>query len=124
MKATLLCLCACLGLFSCTKEDATPESISIRVRNASQYQFDDIVVITPGGENKYGKVGIGQSSEYKSFAQAYPYAYVKLTVQGQELVLQPIDYVGATLLEPGRHTYALDVVNGTQRRLTISLEKP
>lgn len=130
MRALLLCLCACLSLFSCKKEDAASGSgaggIFIRVSNASQYQFNNTVIKAPGGENNYGTVFIGQKSEYKVFTQAYKYAYIKLTAQGQDLVLQPIDYVGETPLTPGQYTYVLDVVDGSQnqKQLTIRLEKP
>jgi hypothetical protein len=122
MRALLLCLCACLCLLSCKKED--PEGVSIRVRNASQYSFENIVVNTTGGENNYGTVSAGQSSDYKYFTKAYGYGYVKLTSQGEELQIIPIDYVGESLLAPGRYTYALDVVdyNG-QKRLTSTLER-
>jgi hypothetical protein len=127
MKAALLCLGVGLSLFSCKKEDATSPSsgnIFIRVRNASQYQFDDIFVNTSGGENKYGTVAAGQKSDYKAFTKAYKYAYIKLNAQGQALGIQPIDYVGETPLQPGRYTYALDVTSGNPQRLTITLETP
>jgi hypothetical protein len=128
MRTLLLYLCVCLSLFSCKKEDATAGSgsgaIFIRVRNASQYQFDNIVVTSPGGQNTYGTVAIGQSSDYKAFSQAYRYAQLNLAIQGQALQLLPTDYVGETPLQPGRYTYAVDVTNGNPRRLTISLEKP
>jgi hypothetical protein len=127
MRYLLLCLCACLSLFACKKEDAGAErDIFIRVSNASQYQFDNIVVKAPGGENTYGTVAAGQKSDYKQFTQAYRYAYIKVTAQGQDLVLQPFDYVGETPLTPGQYTYVLDVINGNQNQnqLTIRLEKP
>jgi hypothetical protein len=127
MKAVLLCLGLGLGLFSCKKEDTTPQGtgdIFIRVRNASQSQFADIFINTSGGENKYSPVAAGQKSDYKAFTKAYKYAYVKLTTQGQSLVIHPIDYVGETPLKPGYYTYALDVATGNPGRLTITLETP
>jgi hypothetical protein len=46
-------------------------------------------------------------------------------VNGEALVLQPIDYVGERLLEPGQYTYALDVTTvAGSKRLTLDLEKP
>jgi hypothetical protein len=124
MRTLLLCLCVCLSLFSCKKEGSG--DIFIRVRNASQYQFDNIVVKAAKGDNSYGNISAGQKSDYKAFEQAYKYAYIELSVQGQKLVLQPTDYVGETPLTPGQYTYVLDVVNGSQnqKRLTIQLEKP
>jgi hypothetical protein len=126
MKSILLYVCICITLFSCTKDEVTPQGVSIRVSNASQYPFESIFVNTSGGENSYGSLGAGQSSAYKSFARAYRYAYLKIVVQGQELVWQPFDYVGETTLEPGRYTYVVDVVeaaNSSSKQLTLRLEK-
>lgn len=128
MRTLLLCLCVCLSLSSCKKDDAASGSgsgdIFIRVRNASQYQFDNIIVTSPGGQNRYGTVAAGQSSDYKAFSHAYRYAQINLAIPGQSLQLLPTDYVGETPLQPGRYTYAVDVTTGNPRRLTISLEKP
>jgi hypothetical protein len=130
MRVLLLCLCASLSLFSCKKEDVDAGSSSgdifIRVSNASPYQFNNIEVKAPGGEHTYGAVAAGQKSAYKQFTKAYRYAYIKLAAQGQDLVLQPFDYVGETPLPPGQYTYVLEVVTGNQNQnqLTIRLEKP
>jgi heat shock protein HslJ len=50
--------------------------------------------------------------------EAYSYAYVKVTAGGDEFVLQPIDYVGESLLAPGEYTYVLDVA---EQQLLLTL---
>lgn len=122
MRALLLGLCVGLSLGSCQKQDPTP--VSIRVRNASPYPLENVVVNTSGGKNTYGTVGVGQASAYQPFAYAYPYAFVQSTVQGQELYYQIIDYTGEDRLEPGQYTYVLDVSPGIPQHLTLQLEKP
>ena len=49
---------------------------------------------------------------------AYRYAYVEASAGQDQFVLQPIDYTGEKLLESGRYSYALDLVNG---ELTLAL---
>jgi len=122
MKTLLLWLCTCLCLVSCKKEDVT-EGVSIRIRNASTYSLENITVKTPGGQNSYGTVASGQASDYQVFSKAYSYAYVNVTVQGQELLIQPIDYVGERPLAAGRYTYVLDIVADTPNRLTLRLDR-
>jgi hypothetical protein len=50
----------------------------------------------------------GQFSEYQVFEMAYTYARIELSIDGDRYVIQPIDFIGETLLEGGRYTYELD----------------
>jgi len=124
MKPFLLYFSLCLSLFACKKKE---EEVSVRVRNISPYQFDAIYVNTSGGEYQYGSLSAGQNSDYHSFVKAYRYAYFKIMVQGQELMWQPFDYVGEQPLEPGHHTYLVNVETNPTTKvqyLTISSAKP
>ena len=97
----------------------------IQVQNASTYQFETVYVNTSGGENNYGTLRAGASSSYLGgYIKAYSYAYIKVVINGEELVLQPIDYVGETPLEAGNYTYVVNVVDFAQRRLSLKLERP
>ena len=99
MRALLLCLCACLCLFSCKKED--PEGILIRVRNASQYPLENILLVDIPQHN-YGTLGIGQASDYQSYARASYDPSLTLTAQGEDLGQININDMPARGLEPGR----------------------
>ena len=82
-------------------------------------------VNTSGGERLYPPLLPGQRSDYQTFQHAYRYAYIRTVVEGEVLVLQPIDYLGEQRLEPGQYTYALDVLTiAGSKRLTLQLEKP
>jgi hypothetical protein len=123
MKALLLCLCACLCLFSCKKEE--PESIFIRVRNASHYPLENIVVKF----RNYGSLGVGQSSDYQPLQVSNSLPTVTLIVQGKtvgftSVIDGPEGKVVA--LEAGRYTYVLDVAKGPngENGLVVSREKP
>jgi hypothetical protein len=128
MYRPLLYSCLVLGLYSCKKEADASAGVSIRVRNESSYPFTAVLVNTSGGENSYGSLRPGQNSDYHSFAKAYSYAYVKATVNGQDVLFQPVDYVGETPLQPGgQYTYAVDVVNsanGAAQYLRVRLVVP
>lgn len=124
MKNVLLYLLLCLSLAACKKsEDATPEGVSIRVKNASQYQFESVYVNSVHGENAYGTLGAGLSSDYKPFAQAYRYSYIKAVVKGRTLELHPFCTVGEELLKPGHYTYVLNVEDFNGREvMTLDCE--
>ena len=126
MKAALLYASLGLSLLACKKAEA-PTGVAIRVRNASTEPFDALLVDTSGGEQAYGPVGAGQRSDYRSFTRAYAYAYLRVTVRGQDLVWQPIDYVGQQPLSAGQYTYVVDVVRNTSTgtsSLYLQLERP
>lgn len=112
-KAFFLLISAFLLLNGCSKKE-TIDAVLIRVKNASTLTFTNVYVNTSGGENNYGDLAAGQISEYKEFTYAYPYAYVRFEIDGQTRQLQPIDYVGESLLDNGKYTYELtvDPVNG------------
>jgi hypothetical protein len=67
------------------------------------------VINTTTGAVNFGNLNSGQKTEYKIFKKAYRYAYVKLEIDGKTFTLQPIDYVGETVLKNGNYTYQIDV---------------
>jgi hypothetical protein len=123
MRALLFCLCICLLLFSCKKEE--PGDIFIRVRNASQYPLENIIVKS----RNYGTLAVEQSSDYQLLPVDSSLPGVTLTAQGQQLGLLPLNDMPSAppaALEPGRYTYVLDIVKGNNggNQLAISREKP
>jgi hypothetical protein len=83
------------------------DEVEIRVRNMSAVDFDSVLVRFPKDTHRYGRVEAGTSSPYAEVQEAYRYDYVEVWITGRKHVLQPIDFVGESLLEPGRHTYGL-----------------
>lgn len=81
--------------------------VQIRIRNASLLPFEDIEVNTSGGINKFGTVGDNEMSDYKTFDFAYRYSFVKLNINGEPYIIQPIDYTGEHKLESGKYTYEI-----------------
>jgi uncharacterized protein YecT (DUF1311 family) len=80
----------------------------IRVRNASDTDFKDVVV----GDKKYGDIKRGATTEYQHWKTAYRYSFVSLTADDKSLKIQPVDFVGETPLGEGKFTYILSIENG------------
>lgn len=107
----LMLLAFSLGSQSCDKT----KMVLIRIENATGHAITDIFVSAPEDDHHYGSLGNGATSDYKAYEKAYRYAFCTFRIDGDEFTIQPIDYVGESLLEPGKYTY----------RLTISdLESP
>jgi hypothetical protein len=103
MKYISLFLAICLiALVGCTKD----ESVLIRVKNISPYDFTSIQVL----ETKYGNLNSNQTSDYKSFETAYNNNYIELSIGSDTLDYSLIDFVGPTILKPGKYTYKIDVI--------------
>lgn len=118
-------------LYGCTdvvEESFCPDtypdtgSVEIRVRNISSYDFNEVFVDTNGGQHDYCTVKSGATSGYKRFESAYRYAFIELKIDGAVFTIQPIDYVGESLLDKGKYTYVLDATDDTQRYGRLSIE--
>jgi heat shock protein HslJ len=95
------------------------EPLMIRIHNNSSRDFDSVEVQFPSQTEQYGPIAAGGSSDYHPVSEAYRYAYVKVTNGADEFVLQPIDYVGESLLSPGEYSYVLGL-DGEQLSLTLA----
>ncbi len=100
-----LSLVAILLALGCNNEE-----VSIRIDNQTGSDLVSIDVNSNGNENSYGSLPHGEKSEYKTYPQAYRYGFVQaITIAGDTLTVQPIDYVGESPLDDGNYTYRLTV---------------
>lgn len=113
----LLALGVLLVFAGCPAPTEPSDGVNIRVANESSFPFSDVEVVFPQDSVDYGSVLAHDVSEYRRVTQAYSYALIIVQVGGEELRLQPIDYVGETALPAGRYTYALNVT--IEGRLTL-----
>ena len=96
--------------------------VRIRIANLSSFPFERVDVVFPENEVSYGAIPAHGLSDYHDVSEAYRYAYIEVQIAGEELVIQPIDYVGENTLGPGKYTYALNVgVDG--RFLTLQFRE-
>ena len=112
---------ATLSLLGCSSPFESFGDIRIRVANNSSFAFDRVEVVFPEDAIDYGSIRAGDVSQYANVSAAYRYAYIEVEIDGEELKIQPIDYVGETPLEAGRYTYALNVT--IEGYLTLELRE-
>jgi hypothetical protein len=99
---------------ACVTESGPTE---VRIRNVSGFDYDGLRV----GDETYGRLPAGAETRYRGFGTAYRYNYVRLEIEGDEMILQPVDYVGETPLGPGRFTYEVRVVDRAAGQLEIEV---
>lgn len=125
MKKVLILIISITAFISCSKDDENSSELKIRLSNVSQFDFQNIKVDASSGNVNYGSVKAGEKSAYIVFEAAYRYAFIELEIDGKTYTLQPIDYVGETLLEDGNYTYQINA-NDSQnqyQKLSLSLIK-
>jgi hypothetical protein len=109
-----------LGLataLACSDSTAPIDGVHVRVANESSFAFEAVDVVFPEDSVDYGAVPSRGVSEYREVNTAYRYALIIVRIAGDEMRLQPIDYVGETPLREGRYTYALNL--SAQGHLTL-----
>ena len=87
--------------------------VEVRACNDSGKDFKTLVYHDNFDE---GALGSGQCTNYRKTKRAYSYTYAKFTIGTDAYVIQPIDYIGETPLEPGQwsfHISKLDAANHT-----------
>ena len=100
-SAVVPCIAAIL-LMGCS--DGHP---MIRITNDSSVTMENVLVKFPGQAERYGDIPPNVSTEYRKVDRAYRYAYIEVVVKGEKAVIQPKDFVGEQLLDPGRYSYIL-----------------
>ena len=98
-----------LAVSGCPAPFGPRGDVHVRIANESAFAFSSVDVVFPEDSVDYGIVAAHGASEYRPVSKAYSYALIIVQVGGEEMRLQPIDYVGESLLSPGRYTYALNV---------------
>ena len=98
-----------LGVLACSDSTAPTDGVHVRVANESSFAFDAVDVVFPADSVDYGAVPSHGVSHYEQVSTAYRYAMIIVRVAGEEMRIQPFDYVGETPLRAGRYTYALNL---------------
>jgi hypothetical protein len=119
-RTVLITLLAMLALVACADPTGPSGEIDVRVANLSGFPFASVDVVFPEDSVDYGVVPPHGISEYRRVSKAYAYALIIVQVAGEELRIQPIDYVGESELRPGRYTYLLNVT--IEGQLTLALQ--
>ncbi|PCI00341.1 MAG: hypothetical protein COB81_09070 [Flavobacteriaceae bacterium] len=117
-KAILLFLLI-FSIFSCKDKEIplqkVEEGIQIRIKNTSPFTYHNTLINTAINDINFGTLAPEASSEYLEVKEAYRYAFVELTIDGKTYTIQPIDYVGETVLTPGKYTYNISASDSEER---------
>ena len=114
-----LLVAGCSG--SSSPVDPLPPDVplGIRVENATGRTFEAITVQFSEQVENYGELEAGAASEYRAVDEAYRYAAVDIDFGSETARIQPIDFVGETLLPPGRYTYRFTLNPDSFNEFTI-----
>ncbi len=106
-----------LIIMACSKEETTSsnDGIFIRLKNTSVYNYKNIIVEAGMTANVYEDLEPNQISEYQEFDSAFAYAFVELEIEGNTFTIQPIDFIGETMLEDGFYTYEISANESTEQ---------
>jgi len=84
-----------------------PATVQVRLKNTGTVPIENIRVNFQGQTENFGTLAPGETSPYHTVAKTYRYAYIETTVVGKPAIVQPEDFVGETLLPPGKYTWTL-----------------
>lgn len=125
-RAGVPCLALVLAVAGgCPAPTEDDGATRVRVVNASPRELRAVTVVFPRDERLAAAVlASGAATPYRRVRDAYRYAYVEAVVDGERLVLQPIDYVGERPLGPGCFTYDLTLDAPGPRLGILAREEP
>ncbi|WP_026897659.1 hypothetical protein [Daejeonella oryzae] len=122
MKKLLLATIIISQLFTACSKSKNSDPVLISIENQTGFEVEEVFVAMENFENSntYGNIKAGDSSPYKVFKLAYSYGYIKLYINKEEFIQQPIDFVGETNLAPGKHTLILKLLDQNDQRILRS----
>ena len=119
--------CSSDDLPNCTEHEVTDcnevaDKANLRIKNTSQYDYCNVLVILENQTVNYGNILSGNATCLVAFDLLYTYAYVQLFIDGNEFVIQPIDFVGEVPLPEGNYTYKINVPDSSGNMYSVELE--
>lgn len=107
MKNLVFFILLTILTLSCTTNNDTQISpVQLRLANVSNFDYTNII-IRDGVQ--YEDLEMGSISEYQTFESSYSYMFVQLVINQDTLIIQPIDFVGESLVPSGNYTYEINV---------------
>lgn len=106
-RIKIISLVLVLALSSCFFACDKSNTVLIRVENATGHDITEVFVAGPEDDHHYGDLQDGDQSPYQIYDKAYRYAFCTFKIGDAQFTIQPIDFVGESLLKPGEYTYRL-----------------
>jgi hypothetical protein len=125
MRAVVIALGlgALFALAGCTTPAPDPvaaPTAQLRIRNTGPADARDLRVAFPHAEVAFGDVPARSTSGYRPVpGGVYRYGAYRLNVEGKELAVPVIDWVGESPLAVGDYTYELAVDPGADQPVTL-----
>ncbi len=95
---------------------STEDTVELRIENTGSLVFQEVTLYTQDGPRIFSDLGSGARTAYFEVSKDYGYATTHVVAEGDTLILQVIDFVGAELLEAGRYSYLLSIDGATGER--------
>ena len=110
MKKIILSLLVCITILTgCSVLGNDDTEVEIRVKNSSTYTIESLRISTGGGDHTYETLAPGEISTYKAYDFSYSYFFTSFSIDTNQFVQQPIDYVGESKIKGGRYTFDITV---------------
>ena len=110
MKKLFALLFVCLIILTgCSVVGNDDTEVEIRVKNSSTYTIENLRISTGGGDYIYETLAPGEFSTYKEYDFSYSYFFVSLSIDTNQFVQQPVDYVGESKIKSGQYTFDIAV---------------
>jgi len=119
-RMAALSVVALTMLSACGRPFSSEGDTNVRLRNASSFELTAVTFRPGQAELKFARIAPGAATGYVPVASAYRYGYLDALVDGERRVLQPIDYVGESVIGAGRFTYVI-TVDPTSRQPNVTL---
>ncbi len=104
--------------------------VNIRIKNVSNYTYEKFSYDQKGGfknnpkyEKIYGNLPASETSCYRAYDSSYSIGTIRATINSEEIVMSPIDYVGEILLSNGDYTLTVDIPDISRRMYVTTLTK-
>ncbi len=117
-----LAIVATAAMAACGNPFSSDSGTEIRLRNASTFELTDVTFAPGSPRLEFARIAPGATTEYRTVDGAYRYGYLDVLVDGTRRVLQPIDYVGESVIGEGRFTYVI-TIDGATRNPSVELVK-
>ena len=102
------------GLGACNNPFSSDDGTRVRLRNASAFELTS-VTFNPGSRAvQFDRIAPGEVTEYRSVPHAYRYGMLDALVGGAQRRIQPIDYVGESVVGDGKFTYVITADQATR----------
>lgn len=117
MKKLIWLFVILISFCGCKKEEEESK-VAVSINNASGESFKSLQVQIQGQQFNFENVSVG-TTHILRVNETYRYFYVKAVTATDELVIQPIDFVGEELVKSGELNFKLKISNSNNRRILV-----